>query len=73
MTAAHEGDDYLNITGHQPYSPAALLMQGMENAIMQITLRSRAFDRGINADGVGGEEALSNKWPEDKSLNGERR
>lgn len=67
MTAAREGDDYLNITGRQPYSPAALLMQGMENAIMQITLRSNAFDRGINADGVGGEEALSIKWPEDKS------
>lgn len=48
-------------------------MQGMENAIMQITRRSKAFDRGINADGVGGEEALSIKWPEDTSLNGQRR
>lgn len=37
------GDGYLNVIGHQLFIPTALLMQGMENAIMQITLRSEPF------------------------------
>ena len=48
-------------------------MQGMENAIMQITLRSEPFIEGINADGVGGEGMLRTRWAEDERLRGERR
>lgn len=47
-------------------------MQGMENAIMQITLRSEPFIEGINADGVGGEGTLRTMWAEDERLRGER-
>lgn len=47
-------------------------MQGMENAIMQITLRSEPFIEGINADGVGGEGTLRTMWAEDERLRGKR-